>query len=56
MKHPHIQSHLFMQYRKSNQGNQSYSGNQKNAIQGQRPDMENIHNKEHKVTKIIHTK
>ena len=28
---------------KSNQGNQGYSGNQKNAIQGQRPDMENRH-------------
>ena len=28
---------------KSNQGNQGYSGNQKNAIQGQRPDMENKH-------------
>ena len=33
---------------KSNQGNQGYSGNQKNLMQGQRPDM---HNKEHKVTK-----
>ena len=32
------------------------SGNQKNVIQGQRSDMENRHNKEHKVTKIIHTK
>ena len=40
-------------FRKSNQGNQGYNGNQKNAIQGQRPD---IHNTEHKVTKIIHTK
>ena len=29
--------------KKSNQGNQGYSGNQKNAIQGQRPDMENRH-------------
>ena len=28
---------------KSNQGNQGYSGNQKNAIQGQRPHMENRH-------------
>ena len=28
---------------KSNQGNQGYSGNQKNAIHGQRPDMENRH-------------
>ena len=27
--------------KKSNKGNQDYSGNQKNAIQGQRPDMEN---------------
>ena len=40
----------------SNQGNQDSSGNQKNATQGQRPDMENKHNKEQKVTKIIHTK
>ena len=31
------------EYRKSNQGNQGYSGNQKNVIQGQRPDMENRH-------------
>ena len=31
-------------------------GNQKNVIQGQRPDMEktDIHNKVHKVTKFIH--
>ena len=28
---------------KSNQGNQGYSGNQKNAMQGQRPDIENRH-------------
>ena len=28
---------------KSNQWNQGYRGNQKNVIQGQRPDMENIH-------------
>ena len=28
---------------KSNQGNQDNSGNQKNAIQGQRQDMENRH-------------
>ena len=28
---------------KSNQGNQGYSGNQKNVIQGQRPDTENRH-------------
>ena len=28
---------------KSNQGNQSYSGNQNNATQIQRPDMENRH-------------
>ena len=27
----------------SNQGNQGYSGNQKNVIKGQRPDMENRH-------------
>ena len=26
---------------RSNKGNQGFSGNQKNAIQGQRPDMEN---------------
>ena len=43
---------------KSNQGNQDSSGNQKNVIQGQRPDMKNRqkHNKEHKVTKLIQTK
>ena len=28
---------------KSNQGNDGYSGNQKNVIHGQRPDMENKH-------------
>ena len=28
---------------KNNQGNQCYSGNQKNVIEGQRPDMENRH-------------
>ena len=28
---------------KSNQGNQDSSGNQKNVIQGQRPDIENRH-------------
>ena len=28
---------------KNNQGNQGYSGNQKNAIQGQKHDMENRH-------------
>ena len=27
----------------NNQGNQGYSGNQKNGIQGQRPDMKNRH-------------
>ena len=32
---------------KSNQGNQDSSGNPNNVIQGQRPDMENKHNKEH---------
>ena len=31
---------------KSNQGNQGYSGNQKNVFQGQRPDMENRHTKQ----------
>ena len=31
---------------KSNQGNQGYSGNQKNVIQEQRPDMENRHTKQ----------
>ena len=41
---------------KSNQGNQGYSGKQKNVIQEQRPDMKNRHTQEHKVTKIIHTK
>ena len=42
----------------SNQENQGYSDNQTNVIQGQRPDMENgyIYHKEHKVTKITHTK
>ena len=29
--------------RESNQGNQGFSGNQKNVIQGQTPDMENRH-------------
>ena len=28
---------------KSNQGNQDSSGNKKNVIQGERPDMENTH-------------
>ena len=28
---------------KNNQRNQGYSGNQKNVIQGQRPDIENRH-------------
>ena len=41
---------------KSNQGNQDSSGNQKNVIKGQRPDIENRQAQEHKVTKIIHTK
>ena len=36
---------------KSKQENQA-----KNVIQGQRPDTENIHNKEHKIFKIIRTK
>ena len=31
---------------KSNQGNQGYSGNQKNVIQGQRPEMENRHSQQ----------
>ena len=31
---------------KSNQGNQDYSGNQKNEIQGQRPDIENRHTRQ----------
>ena len=30
----------------SNQGNQDSSGNQKNVIQGQRPDMENRHSRQ----------
>ena len=33
---------IFPEY-KSNQGNQGYSGNQKNVFQGQRLDMENRH-------------
>ena len=43
---------------KSNQGNQDSSGNQTNVIQSQIPDIKktNEHNKEHKITKIIHTK
>ena len=32
-----------MYFIKSNQGNQGYSGNQKNVIQRQRPDIENRH-------------
>ena len=41
----------------SYQGNQDSSGNHKNVIQGQRPDMETgKHNKENKVTQFIHTK
>ena len=42
---------------KSNQGNQDSSGNQKNAIQGQRPDMiwkTDTYDEEHKTTKTIH--
>ena len=30
-------------FKKSNQGNQGYSVNQKNVVQGQRPDVENRH-------------
>ena len=41
---------------KSNQVNQDSSEKQKNVIHGQRPDMENRHtDKEHKITKILHT-
>ena len=32
-----------MRFLKRNQGNHGYSGNQKNVIQGQRPDIENRH-------------
>ena len=39
---------------KSNQGNQSFSGNQKNGIQGQRPDMENRHTQQ-RTKNYIHT-
>ena len=44
--HINVNEHV----RKSNQGNQGYSSNQKNLITGQRPDRENIYiyNKEHK--------
>ena len=39
------------------QVNQDSSGNQKNVIQGQRPDMtKQTHNREHKIIKIIHTR
>ena len=42
---------------KNYQGKLGYSGNQKNVVKGQRPDMEtDTHNKQHEVTKIIHTK
>ena len=42
---------------KNNQGNQGYSGNKNNVIQGQKPDMENRHTQQkHEVTKFIHTK
>ena len=34
---------MLMLFSKSNQGNQGYSSNQKNVIQGQRPEMENRH-------------
>ena len=42
---------------KSNQGNQNYSGNQMNVTKGQRPDIKKTYtqNKDHKITKIIHT-
>ena len=36
-------SKSFRAYLKSNQGNQDSGGNQKNVIQGQRPDMESSH-------------
>ena len=39
----------------SYQENQDSSGNRKNVIQGQRPDMVK-HDKERKATKIIHIK
>ena len=44
-------------YALSNQGNHYHSGNQKNVIQGKYQTWKtDIHNKEHKVIKIIHTK
>ena len=39
----------------SNQGKQDFSGNQNNAIHGQRPWKTNMHNKETKITKVIRT-
>ena len=36
------------------QGNQGYSGYQKNAIQRQRPDIENRHTKEIKQSKVLY--
>ena len=47
----YIFSHGSCRYQKCNQGKQCYSGIQKILIQGERLDMEDIHNKEHKVTK-----
>ena len=41
--------------RKSNQGNQYSSSNQKNVIQGQRPDKENRHTQQ-RTTKTTQTK
>ena len=36
-----LSKQMFSTNRKSNQGNQCHSGNQKNVIEVQRPDMEN---------------
>ena len=57
IKHPlSANSKSFTKCIKSNQGNQVYSGNQNNVIQGQRHEKTDIHNKEYKVTKLIQTK
>ena len=39
----YISTGELQRWSKSNQGNQGYSGNQNNVIQGQRPDIENRH-------------
>ena len=56
MKNISIKEIVYNGVVESNQGNQNSSGNQKNVIQGQRPDMKKVmHNKEHKVNKISRT-